>query len=115
MVHGTFSPRQGAFKIGFIDPCKVNQITLRDFEKETEDNIGHFLKAFARGNSTSAKAPSEQNSSARVIVHILAHIHESASALGCRSGSLYDVMPSPSSAVDRDLGGSWDGNRYTIG
>lgn len=39
-------------------------------------------KAFARGNSTSAKAPSEQNSSARVIMHILARIHESASALG---------------------------------
>uniref|UniRef100_A0A0D9YQI8 At2g24240-like C-terminal beta-propeller domain-containing protein n=1 Tax=Oryza glumipatula TaxID=40148 RepID=A0A0D9YQI8_9ORYZ len=55
--------------------------SAREMAGANRPRLGVYAKAFARGNSTSAKAPSEQNSSARVIMHILARIHESASAL----------------------------------
>ena len=36
--------RGGLYDIGFIDPSTVHEVTVRDFSKDTEDNMLMFLQ-----------------------------------------------------------------------
>ena len=36
--------RKAIFDVGFIDPYYVNFVTIRDYYRETEENVLRFLK-----------------------------------------------------------------------
>jgi hypothetical protein len=36
--------RKGIFDIGFVDPKRINEKLLRDFAKETENNLIRFIE-----------------------------------------------------------------------